>query len=213
VDIGTANGLKTEAVLTAMDRPLGRMVGNALEVLESIWTLQDTGPEDVTELSVHLAARMVRLGGAAATLEEAEAQVRKALTSGRGVEKLRQIIEQQGGDPRVIDEPERLPQAPHCHNVRAPRAGFVTDVDAEKIGRAAVLLGAGRDRVEDAVDPGAGVLLLATVGEEVKQGMLLAELYYSNAARLSAAVALAEAAFTLGDAPPEPAPLVLETVE
>jgi thymidine phosphorylase len=212
VAIGTAHGVRTEAVLTAMDHPLGRAVGNALEVWEAIMTLDNGGPEDVTELSVHLAARMVRLGGVAATLPEAEARVRDALTSGRGLEKLREIIAHQGGDPRVIDEPQRLPNAPHCHKVRTPRAGFVTDIHAEKIGRAAVLLGAGRNRVEDAVDPAAGVLLLAVVGEKVNRGELLAELYHSDPARLPPALTLVEEAYEVGDEPPAPVPLVLETI-
>jgi pyrimidine-nucleoside phosphorylase len=212
VAIGTAHGVRTEAVLTTMDHPLGRAVGNALEVWEAIMTLDNGGPEDVTELSVHLAARMVRLGGAAATLAEAEARVRDALTSGRGLNKLREIIAHQGGDPRVIDEPQRLPNAPHCEKFRASRSGFVTDIDAEKIGRAAVLLGAGRNRVEDTVDPAAGVLLLAVVGEKVKSGELLAELYHSDPARVPTALALIEEAYTVGDEPPASAPLVLETI-
>jgi pyrimidine-nucleoside phosphorylase len=212
VAIGRANGVRTEALITAMDRPLGRMVGNSLEVIESIRTLQGTGPEDLTELSVQLAARMVLEGGIAATLPEAEARVSDALASGRGLEKFRAMIAQQGGDPRVLDEPDRLPQARHCHKLRTARGGFVIGIDAELIGRAAVLLGAGRDRVEDAVDPAAGVVLLATVGEEVREGELLAELYYSDDSRLPAARALAEAACTVGDAPPAPQPLILETI-
>jgi pyrimidine-nucleoside phosphorylase len=213
VNIGTAHGVRTEAVLTAMDRPLGRAIGNTMEIFEAIMTLEEGGPEDVTELSVHLAARMVRLGGVAATLVEAEARVRDALTSRRGLDKFREIITHQGGDPRVIDEPDRLPKAPHCHRFCSPHAGFVTDIDAEKIGRASVVLGAGRNRVEDTVDPAAGVLLLAVVGEKVKRGELLAELYYSEPSRLPAALALVEEAYKVGDEPAAPAPLVLETIE
>ena len=213
VNIGRAHAVPTQAVLSVMDEPLGRAVGNALEVLEVIWTLQGTGPEDVEQLSVHLAARMVHMAGEAATLAEAEERVREALTSGRGLEKFRAMIAEQGGDPRVIDDPSRLPQAPHFQSVRAPRDGFVTKLDAENVGRAAVLLGAGRNRVDDSVDPAAGVLLLAVRGEEVKARTCLAQLFTSDPGRLPDALALVEKAFTLGDEPPPARDLLLETRE
>ena len=213
VRIGGAHGVRTEAVITAMDEPLGRAIGNASEVLEAIWTLQGTGPEDIEELSVHLAARMVRLAGQAATLAEAEARVREALTSGRALEKFRAIITQQGGDPQIIDDPYRLPQPSHCYSFRASRPGFVTRIDAEKIGRAAMLLGAGRNRVEDTIDPAAGILLLAVRGEEVKESNTFAELYYSDASRLAAALGLVKQAFRIGEEAPAPRELLLEARE
>jgi pyrimidine-nucleoside phosphorylase len=213
VKIGRAHGVRTEAVITAMTEPLGRFVGNAVEVWETIQTLEGWGPEDVEELSIHLAARMVRLAGKTATLEEAEKLVRDALTSGRGLEKLRAIIAQQGGDPRVIDNPILLPKARHTHTFRSPRRGFVARIDAERIGRAAMLLGAGRNRVEDAIDPAAGIGLLAIRGEEVERGHILAELYYSDPSRLPEALALVKRAFHLGHEAPPPLELLLETRE
>src|SRR5581483_4670989 len=167
VRVGTANGLKVEAVITAMDAPLGRAVGNALEVVEAIETLKGNGPKDLEDLSVLLAAKMVRLAGLAPHDAEAERMVRKALRSGAGLEKFRQIIERQGGDPRVIDDPSTLPESGAAAFVGADRTGFVAAVDADLIGRAAMRLGAGRERAEDGVDHAVGIVLLVQRGSPV----------------------------------------------
>ena len=210
---GTANGVRTEALITAMDAPLGRSVGNALEVIECLETLKGRGPADLEALSVTLAARMLRLGGVAATDAEAEAKVRAALTSGAGLETFRRIIAHQGGDPKVVDDYARLPAAPHREAVAAGRAGAVTAIDAEAVGRAAMLLGAGRDRTEDTVDPAVGAVVRAHLGEAVKAGDALAEVHYRDAARLAAARDLLRAACVVADAPQAPRKLVLETIE
>jgi pyrimidine-nucleoside phosphorylase len=209
---GRANGLRTEAMLTAMDTPLGHAVGNALEVQECIDTLKGHGPADLEALSVELAARMVRLGGLAADLAEAEAMVRDALTSGRGLEVLRRLIEQQGGDPRVVDDPSRLPAAPHREAVAAERGGYVVALDAEAIGRAAMVLGAGRDRVEDAIDPAVGVVVRVRAGDVVRPGDALVELHYRDAGKLAAARELIRDGCITADGPPAAGPLVLEVV-
>jgi pyrimidine-nucleoside phosphorylase len=211
--IGTAHGVRTEAVLTPMDRPLGRAIGNALEVIEAAETLKGRGPKDLEGLSVYLAARMVRLGGLAATLEEAEARARTALTSGAGLEKFRTMIEQQGGDSRVLDDSARLPTAPKREILRADRAGYVRGFEAERLGRATVLLGAGRDRVEDAIDPAVGAVVLVQPGEQVKAGNALLELHYRDPARLDAARALLRDACLIDDAPLAEEPWPLITVE
>ena len=161
VAIGRANGVRTEAMLTAMNAPLGRAIGNSLEVVEAIETLKGRGPSDLEALSVMLTSRMLRLGGRVATIEEGERMTRSALASGHGLEKFSQMIEQQGGDPRIVDDYGRLPSAPRRKILTADRTGYVTDLDAELIGRAAMVLGAGRDRVEDKVDPGVGAVLKA----------------------------------------------------
>jgi pyrimidine-nucleoside phosphorylase len=212
VSIGNAQGVRTQALLTAMDVPLGRAIGNALEVSECIETLKGKGSRDIEKLSVLLAARMVCLAGLTTTVEEAETKVREALASGRGVEKLRQIIAQQGGDPRVIDDTSRLPAAPHREIVRADRAGYVHGFHAERVGKATVLLGAGRDRVEDSIDPAVGAVVLVRPGDTVKVGDPLLELHYRDASRLGAAMELLQGACPISDAPPTPAPLVLDTV-
>jgi pyrimidine-nucleoside phosphorylase len=213
VAIGTAQGVRTEAMLTAMDVPLGKAVGNALEVIECAETLKGRGPADLEKLSVLLAARMVRLGGQAATLEEAAAKVRAALASGAGLAKFRAIIEQQGGDPQVLEDYARLPTAPHRYLVRAERSGYVHGFEADRMGRATVLLGAGRDRVEDAVDPAVGGMILVQRGEEVRLGDPLLELHYRDGSRLDAARALLQDACPIRDEPPSEQPLVLETLE
>jgi pyrimidine-nucleoside phosphorylase len=209
VRVGTANGLRTTALITAMDAPLGRYVGNSLEVLESIETLKGNGPPDLTELSVKLAARMVELAGIA-NGAEADAKVRTALSSGAGLEVFRKCIEQQGGNPRVIDNYGFLPMVSTVVHVRADRAGYVASIDAEKVGIAVRDLGGGRSRVDDTIDPAVGVLLLAAPGERVSPNEALFELYYRDPVRARAVVPLLESAFTLADAPPAEEPLVLE---
>jgi pyrimidine-nucleoside phosphorylase len=200
--IGTAQGVRTEAVLTPMNAPLGRAVGNALEVIESAEVLKGRGPKDVEDLSVHLAARMVRLGGLAGAMAEAEGKVRAALSSGAGLEKFRQIIAQQGGDPRVLDDYQRLPSAPQREVIRADRAGYARGFEAERLGRATVLLGAGRDRAEDGVDPAVGAVVLARPGQQVKAGDALLELHYRDPDRLATARALLRDACPIEDAEP-----------
>jgi pyrimidine-nucleoside phosphorylase len=212
VENGRENGVRTAAVLTAMDVPLGRAVGNALEVRECLDTLRGQGPGDVEELAVHLAARMVHLG-TRISLQDAEHQVRQALAGGQGLEKFRRLIERQGGDPRVVDKPDLLPAAPHQALLRAKRPGYVIDIHAEQVGRAAVLLGAGRDRVEDTIDPAVGVLIKARRGEEVRADDALAEIHYRDPARLAKALALLEEAWTLGDEGPSEKPLIMDAIE
>jgi pyrimidine-nucleoside phosphorylase len=213
IGIGNANGVRTEALLTAMDVPLGRMVGNALEVKESIEVLRGAGPDDVRDLSVELAAKMVRLGGAAPTLDEARAKVRRALASGEGLDRFRRMVEAQGGDPRVVDNTDLLPSARERHVVRAAKAGYVHGWEAERVGRAAVQLGAGRNRVEDKVQPSVGAVVLARPGDRVAVGDALLELHYRDEDRLAAALEILDGACPVADAPPPAPPLVLEELE
>jgi pyrimidine-nucleoside phosphorylase len=209
---GRANGLRTEALITAMDAPLGRAVGNALEVRECIDTLRGEGPADLEDLSVELAARMVRLGGLAADDVEATARVRAALSSGRGLDVFRRLVEEQGGDPRVVDDPNRLPTAPHREMMTAARTGFLTTLDAEAVGRAAMALGAGRDRVEDAVDPAVGIVVHALVGGRIRVGDPLIEFHYRDAGRLPAARSLIQAGIDINDEEPTIKSLIQEVV-
>jgi thymidine phosphorylase len=212
VAIGNASGVKTEAIITAMESPLGCAVGNALEVVECIDVLKGGGPQDLIEVSVELTARMLVLGGAAADLPAASQRVQRAIASGDGLERFRQIIERQGGDPRVIDDYGRLPHVAGRHIVAAGRAGFVTTVNAELVGRASVVLGAGRDRVEDAVDPAVGIMVVAKPGDPVAAGAPMLEMHYRDGARLDAALRLAGQAITIGDAPPPRGRLIVGEV-
>jgi pyrimidine-nucleoside phosphorylase len=212
VTIGRASGVKTEALITTMDAPLGRAVGNAIEVAECLDVLKGGGPADLAELSVTLAARMLVLGGVARDRRDAEQRVTRALASGAGLERFRQIIERQGGDPRVVDDYGRLPGAPMRHIVSAPHAGYIGRMDAGLIGRASVALGAGRDRADEAVDHGVGLRLLARPGDAVSAGDPVLELHYRESKRLAGAVALVSQAVVVGDVPPESGPLVVGEV-
>ena len=212
VETGNRAGVRTEALITAMDAPLGRAVGNALEVVECVETLKGRGPADLEALSVLLAARMVLAAGLAGSAEEAEAQVRRALASGDGVEKWRQIVAGQGADPRVVDDYSLMPSVATRHLVRAPRSGFLSVLDAELVGRAAVALGAGRATVDDPVDPAVGAMVLAHPGDEVREGDPILELHYRREADLPPALELLGKAIEMADEPPARLPLVVEQV-
>jgi pyrimidine-nucleoside phosphorylase len=202
VAIGQASGVKTEAMITRMDTPLGRTVGNALEVIEAIEVLKGRGPSDLEAISLALAARMLVLAGSAPNDAGALEGVRHAITSGRALDRFRKIIETQGGDPRVVDDYGRLPAAPERSTIAASRSGYIGRIDAELVGRASVALGAGRDRVEDDVDPAVGIVLKVQPGDAIGAGDPVLELHYRTIDRQDAARALAERAIVVDDAPP-----------
>jgi pyrimidine-nucleoside phosphorylase len=212
VSIGNASGIRTEAVITAMDAPLGRAVGNALEVIECIEVLKGSGPPDVIEVSVELTARMLIVGGVAADRPDADRQVQRAIASGAGLERFRRMVEHQGADPRLVDDYSRLPSAPLRHLVTAPRAGYVSGVDAELVGRASVALGAGRHRMDDPVDPAVGVLVLAKPGDAIAKGDPVFEIHYRGPATLEAALFLATRAVAIADERPAARPLLVAEV-
>jgi thymidine phosphorylase len=209
VAIGNASGVRTQALLTAMDAPLGRAVGNTNEVIESIETLKGRGPADLVELSVALAARMLVLSGLEPDTGAAETRVRQALSSGAGAEKFGAMVAQQGGDPRVVDDYSLLPVASQSHMIVAPRSGYLGSLDAFLVGRASMLLGAGREKAADSVDHTVGITVRAKPGEELDEGEPILELHYRDERRLAEAAALAAQAATIVDAPPSPAPLII----
>jgi pyrimidine-nucleoside phosphorylase len=213
VATGTLAGVRTEALLTTMDAPLGRAVGNALEIIESIETLKGRGPEDLESLSVEFAARMLVLSGVESDLGRATGRVRQALASGAGVEKLRDIIRNQGGDPAVVDDYARLPAAPDRDVVSARRDGVVAALRAEAVGRAAVGLGAGRDRLDAVIDPAVGFIIRAPVGTRVRQGDPVIEIHHRGGRGLADARRLLESALHIADEAPPPRPLVLDRIE
>jgi pyrimidine-nucleoside phosphorylase len=210
VTVGRANGLKVEAVLTNMDAPLGRAVGHANEVWESIETLKGNGPKDLEDLSVHLAARMVRLGGLADTLEAAEAKVRAAIADGSALAVFRRMVERQGGDPLVVDEPQPLFSGTQGTTVGEWRGAYVATVDAEAVGRAVAALGGGRATVADQIDPGVGVRLAAKPGEVGRAKQF--EVDYRDAASLLAARDILESAVSFADSKPAQQPLILDVI-
>jgi pyrimidine-nucleoside phosphorylase len=209
VTIGSASGVTTEAFITRMDVPLGRAVGNSVEVAECIDILNGKGPEELTDLIMHSAARMVQLAGKAGSEREARDRIRDALTSGAARDKLKQMITWQGGDASVVDDTSRLPSAKLTHVIGAKRTGHITSTDALLVGRTAVALGAGRNKKSDTVDLSAGILLHKKPGDQVTAGEAVMELRYNDPSRLDAALHLASQAIVIGDQPPPPAPLVM----
>jgi pyrimidine-nucleoside phosphorylase len=202
VSIGNASGVRTEAVITDMEMPLGVAVGNALEVIECLDVLKGQGATDLVECSMELTVRMLMLGQVASDRADADRKARAAIASGEALDRFRRIIEQQGGDPRVVDDYSRLPAAPSRYVVEAERNGYLSRLDAELVGRASVLLGAGRDRVDDAVDPAVGLVIRAKPGARLSAGDPVLEVHYREQAKLDAALALARRAITIGDEPP-----------
>jgi pyrimidine-nucleoside phosphorylase len=212
VSIGQASGVRTEAIVTAMDAPLGRAVGNALEVIECLEVLGGSGPPDLIEVSLELAARMLVLGGAAPDREAGRSLARNAIASGTALDRFRRMVEHQGGDPRVVDDERRLPRAPGRERIRASRSGYLAALDAGLVGRASAMLGAGREKAGDAVDPSVGILVLAKPGDQLGAGDPVIELHYRDEARREAARAIALQAIVIADRPPDKRGMILSEV-
>jgi pyrimidine-nucleoside phosphorylase len=212
VAIGKAAGVKTQAVITAMDWPIGRAVGNANEVIECIEALKGSSRPDLMENSFELGERMLVAAQVAKTRAEAKTLCQTALDSGAAIEKFRAIIERQGGDPRVIDDYSRMPKAPAEHIVKAASSGFVTALDAGLIGRASVVLGAGRDTVDAAIDPGVGIMIESPVGDGVDRGDVVLRVLYRDESRLQSALPLLTRAVEVGPKPGPARPLILDEV-
>jgi pyrimidine-nucleoside phosphorylase len=208
--IGKGMGKKVAALLTDMEQPLGRTVGNALEVVESIETLKGRGPRDLESLSVELAAWMLELSGNTTPLEAARARVRDALASGAGFERLKQVVEAQGGDPRVCDDPSLLPRARETVALRAERDGRVTRIAARAVGHAGMLLGAGRETVDTVIDPAVGFVFHKKVGDPVAQNESIVTVHANSTTRLDAALARLRDAITVASEAPSRGPLVLD---
>ena len=212
VGLGAAHGVPVVALLTPMEQPLGNEVGNASEIAESLEILRGSGPKDLTEITFRLGEEMLILGGAAADREQARAALESTVASGAALSKFAEVIEAQGGDPRVVENPGILPQPAHRSQLPAPRTGIVTRCDARKIGVGAMRLGAGRERKEDVVDPAVGVTILAKEGDLVGEGQPLATLAWNDQRRLDIAAPLLAEAWEIGDERPEPLPSVLEEI-
>ena len=211
VSVGNANGLRTEALITRMDSPLGLMVGNALEVRECISVLRGTGPRDLIHLSVELATRMVATGLKTDPITARQA-VRRAIDSGAALDKFRQMIEQQGGDPWICDDMLRLPLSPMQTNVRAPRSGYVAALDAHQIGTGSTILGAGRNRASDHIDHAVGVHILAPVGSLVRVGDPILEIHWFDEDKFTRAMPFFEQSIRIGDEAGTMPDLIVEEV-
>ncbi len=212
VETGTRMGKKVVALITDMSQPLGRKVGNALEVEECIEVLNGAGPDDLRELCLELSAWMFELGGRTASVEEGKRLAADLIASGRARDTFREVIRLQGGDAGVIEDPSRLPRARHTMDITSPRAGFVARIECEQVGVAGMLLGGGREKKEDSIDPGVGIVLAKKAGDAVQAGESLCTLHYNSEERLAEASALIEESFLIGPKPPTPAPLVRRVI-
>jgi pyrimidine-nucleoside phosphorylase len=179
-ETGETMGKTVVALITNMDEPLGLKVGNALEVAEVLEVLRGQGPHDLKELCLELAGWMLHLGGAADTVAKGKLAAAQLLASGKALEKFRQMVKLQGGDPRVVDDPSLLPQAKYVQEVTSSKAGYVTAMDCEAVGTACVMLGGGREKKEDTVDPAVGIVLHRKVGDAVAAGELLGTVHANS---------------------------------
>lgn len=212
VDIGKRAGKKMCALITDMDTPLGRAVGNSLEVIEAIDTLRGEGPEDFRALTVALATEMLALAGMG-DRDTCREMVNEAISSGRALRKLAEMVRIQGGDPAFIADTSRFPRAPYQREIFAPTSGYITHMNTEELGEVSLMLGAGRNTVDDVIDMSAGFVLDQKTGETVVAGDRIATLYTSREESLDEAERRFLAATTIGSLPPEPRPLIFDRIE
>ncbi|MBP3204407.1 MAG: pyrimidine-nucleoside phosphorylase [Lachnospiraceae bacterium] len=203
VDIGNTAGRRTIAVISDMDQPLGRAVGNALEVKEAIATLQGQGPEDFVELCLTLGSRMLLAGGKAQTAEEARHRLETAIADGSALKKLAEFVEAQGGDSAAVYDPERLPKAAIIQPVPAPKGGYVQHIACDEIGICSLILGGGRETKESDIDLSVGLILKKKVGDRVSEGEPLAYLHGNDLQKLETAKARFLEAYRIGADEPE----------
>jgi pyrimidine-nucleoside phosphorylase len=209
VETGERMGKQVVALITDMDQPLGNMIGNALEVVEVVEVLRGEGAEDLRLLCLELAGWMLHLGGVSDTVAEGKELSEKLIVSGKALDKFRKMVELQGGDPRAIDNSKKLPQAQHTMTFSSPMKGYLASLQCEQIGTACVILGGGRERKEDSVDPAVGIVLHKKVGDAVSVGEPLATIHYNVEARAARARQLLEESYKIADSPaPDKRPLI-----
>jgi pyrimidine-nucleoside phosphorylase len=201
VETGERAGKQMVALITDMNQPLGRMVGNALEVQECIEVLHGGGPADLRELCLELAAWMFHLGGASNTVAQGKQLAEQIIASGQAFERFRHMVELQGGDISVIDDPTRLPAADHRVEVPSPKSGYVTAIACEQVGTACVMLGGGRERKEDSVDPAVGIEIHKKLGDKVSLGEPLCTIHCHSDRQAARAKALLEESYQIAAAP------------
>jgi pyrimidine-nucleoside phosphorylase len=212
IELGADHGCPVVGLVTAMDRPLGRACGNALEVEEAIATLKGEGPPDLLEVTYALGAEMLMLAGAAADVDAARRTLEKAIGTGRAAECFQRIIEAQGGNPSVVDDPAVLPQAAECELFAAPRRGFIARVEPRTIGRGIVAMGGGRTKMEDVVDPTVGFVITARPGDWVEAGEPLATIFARDRTGISTGRVALRSSIVIAEEAEPPLPLVSHRV-
>jgi pyrimidine-nucleoside phosphorylase len=213
VSVGKRLNQKVLAVITDMDQPLGNAVGTALEVMEAIEAMRGGGPEDLVELSLELGSRIVCAAFPDRTLESAKDQLFKLLNEGAALQKFRQMLEAQGGNAQVIDNFELLPNAAADYVITSPRAGYISRISADDIGRAAALLAGPREKAGSPIDAAVGIVLEHKVGDRIQAGERLCGIYYNSDTHLEEASQMVEDAFHIAAAAPEARPLVYEVIQ
>jgi pyrimidine-nucleoside phosphorylase len=208
VETGRRMGKKMVALITDMEQPLGRKIGNALEVEECLEVLVGGGPEDLRELCLDLSAWMLTLGGKCAKVSEGREIAAELIANGRARDKFREIIRLQGGDTQVVDDPSRLPKAKRTAHAISMKSGYITAIRGEQVGIASMLLGGGREKKEDSVDPAVGIVLEKKVGDEVQSGSSLCTIHFNSEARKGEALAMLATSFEIGPTKPAARPLV-----
>lgn len=212
VDTGNRMGKKTVALVTDMDQPLGRNVGNALEVEESLEVLRGQGPEDLVKLCIELAAWMLLLGRRVTSIEDGRSLSQEMIASGGARDTFRRVIRRQGGDEKVVDDPSRLPISRKMESVRSPKGGYLARIKCEQVGVASVMLGGGRENKDDKIDPGVGIELEKKVGGAVKAGEPLCTVHYNSEAKLEAALRLLRDSFVIETQAPPRQELVRQVI-
>ena len=201
VETGERMGKSVVALITNMDQPLGTHVGNSLEVVEVLEVLRGHGADDLRQLCLELAGWMFHLGGAADTVVQGKLEAERLIASGKALEKFREMVVLQGGDARAIDDPGRLPRAKHMRDITSPRDGYITAIDCEAVGTACVVLGGGREKKEDAVDPAVGIVLHRKAGDRVTVGQRLCTAHFNSETRAAGATKLLVESYQIADAP------------
>lgn len=212
VDIGNHVGRQTMAVVSDMNQPLGYAVGNALEVMEAIDTLRGKGPKDLTLLTLTLASHMLVLAGIEKDVEVARARVEQLLTSGAAIKQLKEWICLQGGDTRAVDDFSYLPQAKYHQAIYLNREGYIKAIDAESVGRAALILGAGRETKESAIDLAVGIIIHKKIGDTLKTGEPVATIYYNDQEKYEAATSVLQEAYEISGEKVEEPQLIYDII-
>lgn len=213
IDIGRRMGLKVVALITGMEQPLGRCVGNALETKEAIATLRGDLKGDFADLSVELAAHMLMVGGVKQDFEAARKDIQDAITTGAGLDRFRAVIEAQGGDPRVLDDPTLLPKAKYERAIVAKRSGFVSGMATDKIGSVVMDWGGGRRKLEDSIDHSVGVYLNVKLGERVAAGEPLLTAHFNDESRFDEMATRIRAAYRIDETAPLVEPLIKAVID
>jgi len=212
VRVGTLSGKRVSALLTDMNTPLGYAIGNSLETSEAMEMLHGGGPEDLREVTLSLGSELLRLAGLETNTTRARARMLAVIESGDAARKMEEIIKAQGGDPRVVREPDRMPKAKKVVPIKTTRNGYILAVDALKIGQVAVTMGAGRHRADDEIDPTVGIVLRKKPGDAIRRDDVLAELHVPNAKAAKAVSDQVSEAFTVGKKRPKARPLIIDMI-